>query len=1049
MIARTGFTALALTALLAAGLTAVAPAAAQRTGPPDGLTAGAAAAAAELLADDPNALVSVDPATGVAGAVRVGRPERKVGTPRQVAEAFLREHGELVGVAGTAHYDGTVPDNGGGAVVSFTQRFRGMRVFGGELRVRVADGAVASVHGSFVPDVAVGTIPTLAQSEAHAVAVRGVRRHAEQEVSGLAPRRTDLVVFRTGLLAGVAGENRLAYEVEVADPARTVRQVVYVDAASGTVLQALAKVQHGLSREVYEGDTSTASRVFGEGDPDQIPVTDANADKVQMWQNLADGARETYNLFASMTGRDSWTGTGTPMRSVARGAEIAPYCPNAWWNGFATVYCTGMDTDDIVAHEWGHAYTERTSGLVYAWQSGALNETSSDVWGEVVDLLNARGGDGNETPRQDDGCSVGTGGGTDPSLRWIMGEDAGPGPSRDMWNPVCMGLPGKVTDKQYLRAGRRLGPGRGAHQLRSPEPRVRAAQRRRDLQRVRRARPRRGEGGQHLVAGRAATDVDQPLPRLRGRARTSCASLVDAPLSGLSIESPTQVLSASRITSNDCAQLRHTIAATELRTNVADPTNPGAARPYLDTSVTAGCPEGQFTPAAAEDFEDGLGAWTFGRRLNEWNNPQPDWAITSTLPAGARGGSTKAAYAGFVSANFYNEAAFFLDSPALTIPVGMNEPRLGFDHWFYFHGGGIGGFGMRAANVKVSVNDGAWTLVPQSAWLRNGYHHTVPGPYPQNNYYPPLSGEPAWTNLDTDMSRAAWAHSVADLSALTEPGDTVRLRFDVAHDYNHFGIPAGAGWYVDNVALHSCTDATAPAADPWHFDRANADGWNNSPVTIRWRWRDGGSGIDPNSCTQATTVTETGVTTHTATCRDLAGNVGTSSYVVRLDTSAPLLTGPTPSQARQLEGLPVTVTFSAADPESGVRTTSCAASFAVDTSEPGTYTKGCSAINRADLVASASTSYEVISASTGITELIAQVQAAGLSKPSAKSLIALLENARKNRDHGKDADCILQLKSFVAQVNAQSGKAIPAATAAALAGSAERLIKSIQASPSS
>src|SRR5688572_12890148 len=123
MIARTGFTALALTALLAAGLTAVAPAAAQRTGPPDDLTPGAAAAAAELLADDPNALVSVDPATGVAGAVRLGRPERREGTPRQVAQAFLHEHGGLVGVAGSAHYDGTVSDNADGAVVSFTQRF--------------------------------------------------------------------------------------------------------------------------------------------------------------------------------------------------------------------------------------------------------------------------------------------------------------------------------------------------------------------------------------------------------------------------------------------------------------------------------------------------------------------------------------------------------------------------------------------------------------------------------------------------------------------------------------------------------------------------------------------------------------------------------------------------------------------------------------------------------------------------------------------------------------------------------------------------------------
>ncbi len=43
-------------------------------------------------------------------------------------------------------------------------------------------------------------------------------------------------------------------------------------------------------------------------------------------------------------------------------------------------------------HEWGHAYTEYTDGLIYAWQPGALNEAASDIFGETVDLLNGRGG---------------------------------------------------------------------------------------------------------------------------------------------------------------------------------------------------------------------------------------------------------------------------------------------------------------------------------------------------------------------------------------------------------------------------------------------------------------------------------------------------------------------------------------------------------------------------------------------------------------------------------------------------------------------------------
>ena len=69
-------------------------------------------------------------------------------------------------------------------------------------------------------------------------------------------------------------------------------------------------------------------------------------------------------------------------------------CPNANWNGLTTNYCDGVTSDDVVAHEWGHAYTEYTHGLIYQWQSGALNESYSDIWGETVDLINGREDEG-------------------------------------------------------------------------------------------------------------------------------------------------------------------------------------------------------------------------------------------------------------------------------------------------------------------------------------------------------------------------------------------------------------------------------------------------------------------------------------------------------------------------------------------------------------------------------------------------------------------------------------------------------------------------------
>jgi hypothetical protein len=544
------------------------------------------------------------------------------------------------------------------------------------------------------------------------------------------------------------------------------------------------------------------------------------------------------------------------------------------------------------------------------------------------------------------------------------------------------------------------------------------------------------------TAGTLLTSTSR-FPAFADALETACVDLTGDDLSGLSVSSPAQVSSGQQISARDCAALALVIEAVQLRTNVYDGMNPGPALPYLDTTVGARCPDGAVTSFAGEDFESGsLEGWTAAHVSRDWNNPQPDWAIDDSLPAGALEGSTKAAYAGYVTSGFYNEGRFSLASPAFTMS-DAEAPRLAFDHWFYFHRG-ISGYD-RGGNVKLRVNGGEWTLVPDSAYLSNGYTFRIPGPW--KDYAPEMSGERAFGNADTDMARAAWARSVIDLSALTEPGDQVELRLDARHDYNHFSIPDGAGWYVDNLTFYSCTDDEAPSADPWHFDRANAAGWNSDEVVVRWRWSDAGSGVDPAGCTRATTVGDEGVQTVRASCTDLAGNTATASYELKLDRTGPVVVGPTVTPGRPLQGLTASATFSASDALSGMGTTSCPASFAVDTSALGAQQVSCTATDVAGSSTTATSGYYVVSASEGIDELIAQVKALALPKNSAKSLVSLLQNAKKNRDRGKDADAVSQLRSFNSQVKAESGKSIPAAAASDLVAAAERIIASIQASP--
>ena len=44
--------------------------------------------------------------------------------------------------------------------------------------------------------------------------------------------------------------------------------------------------------------------------------------------------------------------------------------------------------------------------LIYAWQSGALNEAYSDVFGETIDLTNGVGLDNPNNPRTEGNCTA-------------------------------------------------------------------------------------------------------------------------------------------------------------------------------------------------------------------------------------------------------------------------------------------------------------------------------------------------------------------------------------------------------------------------------------------------------------------------------------------------------------------------------------------------------------------------------------------------------------------------------------------------------------------
>jgi Zn-dependent metalloprotease len=122
--------------------------------------------------------------------------------------------------------------------------------------------------------------------------------------------------------------------------------------------------------------------VRGEGDP---AVADTAVNQAY------DCSGTTYDFYKQIIGRNSVDGKGMRLDSfVHYGIKFN----NAFWDGAEMVYGDGdakyftgfTGSIDVIAHELTHGVTQFSvpGGLDYTDQSGALNESISDVFGSIV-----------------------------------------------------------------------------------------------------------------------------------------------------------------------------------------------------------------------------------------------------------------------------------------------------------------------------------------------------------------------------------------------------------------------------------------------------------------------------------------------------------------------------------------------------------------------------------------------------------------------------------------------------------------------------------------
>ncbi|MEO5710583.1 MAG: M4 family metallopeptidase [Nocardioidaceae bacterium] len=159
---------------------------------------------------------------------------------------------------------------------------------------------------------------------------------------------------------------------------------------SGSTYQLTDSTRGGHSTYDANNSTSTAKGTLFT-DAGNAWGTGTTASRQSAAVDAAYGAAETWDMYKAHFGR-----TGIRNDGVAAYSRVHydNFCENAFWDDscFCMTYGDGgatfspLTSLDVAGHEMSHGVTAATSGLNYSGDAGGLNESTSDVFGTMVEF---------------------------------------------------------------------------------------------------------------------------------------------------------------------------------------------------------------------------------------------------------------------------------------------------------------------------------------------------------------------------------------------------------------------------------------------------------------------------------------------------------------------------------------------------------------------------------------------------------------------------------------------------------------------------------------
>lgn len=346
---------------------------------------------------------------------------------------FINDHFEQFGLSSAEDlvFDKEFSSANNWTRLRYKQQYQGLEVLGSSYILHQQNGLVKKSSGYLFPDINLDVNPVFDVDQINAEIKNQIITQNKDEHVNLASLYHEIKISDVRLAVmdkaypSFSGGYVLVYELvaEYTKPHHHKARYV-VDASTGLILDEFEMIcevhVEGTAKTRYYGEQtigvdSISPNLFRTHDEVRnVSTVNANQfdfngvnnyaffeDEDNYWDNANadedDVAGDAHYCSAAyhdfMDEKFGWDGVdGEGGELIAVIHVNGKYYVNAYWDGTATYYGNGdcinydpLTTLDVVGHEFAHGFTEFTSGLIYRNESGALNESISDIVGKSLE----------------------------------------------------------------------------------------------------------------------------------------------------------------------------------------------------------------------------------------------------------------------------------------------------------------------------------------------------------------------------------------------------------------------------------------------------------------------------------------------------------------------------------------------------------------------------------------------------------------------------------------------------------------------------------------